>query len=132
MNGYLVFSCSCLCFSIIYIFKLEDFRLYSPFMACLKLKVIQLCLTLWDPHGLYSPLNSPGQNTGVGSFFPLQGNLLNPGFELISCTLQADYQLSHKGSSRIPEWVAYSFSSRSSQCRNRTRVSCIAGRIFTN
>ena len=35
------------------------------------------------PHGLYNPWNSPGQNTGVGSFsllqgiFPTQG--LNPG-----------------------------------------------------
>ena len=27
---------------------------------------------LW-PHGLYSPLNSPGQKTGVGSLFLLQG-----------------------------------------------------------
>ena len=25
------------------------------------------------PHGLYSPRNSPGQNTGVGSRSPLQG-----------------------------------------------------------
>ena len=25
------------------------------------------------PHGLYSPWNSPGQNTGVGSFSLLQG-----------------------------------------------------------
>ena len=39
------------------------------------------------PHGLYSPWNSPGQNTGVGShvllqgFFPSQG--LNPG--LLHC-----------------------------------------------
>ena len=38
--------------------------------------------SLW-PHGLYSPWNSPGQNTGVGSLslfqgiFPTQG--LNPG-----------------------------------------------------
>ena len=38
--------------------------------------------SLW-PHGLYSPWNSPGQNTGVGSIsllqgiFPTQG--LNPG-----------------------------------------------------
>ena len=30
---------------------------------------------LW-PHGLYSPWNSPGQNTGVGSQSFLQGNLL--------------------------------------------------------
>ena len=89
MNGYLVFSCSCLCFSIIYIFKLEDFRLYSPFMACLKLKVIQLCLTLWDPHGLYSPLNSPGQNTGEGSLSLLR-DLPDPGNEPGFPALQAD------------------------------------------
>ena len=33
---------------------------------------------------------------------------------------------------RIPEWVAISFSRGSSQPRNQTRVSCIAGRFFTN
>ena len=42
------------------------------------------------------------------------------------------YQLRHKGSPRIREWVAYTFSSGSSQPRNWTRVSCIAGRFFTN
>ena len=52
-----------------------------------------------QPHGLYSPGNSPGQNTGVGSFsllwgiFPTQGS--NPG--LPHCW-QILYQLSHKGS----------------------------------
>ena len=51
------------------------------------------------PHGLYSPWNSPGQNTGVGSrsllqgIFPTQG--LNPG--LLHCR-QILYLLSHKGS----------------------------------
>ena len=44
-------------------------------------------------HGLYSPWNSPGQNTGVGSCSLLQG---------------------------------------SSQPRDRTQVSCIEGRFFTN
>ena len=33
---------------------------------------------------------------------------------------------------RILEWVAISFSRGSSQPRNRTRVSCIAGTLFTN
>ena len=33
---------------------------------------------------------------------------------------------------RILEWVAYPFSRASSQPRNWTRVSCIAGRFFTN
>ena len=86
-----------------------------------------------QPHGLYSPWNSPGQNTGVGSPSPLQGILptqgLNPG--LPHCG-QILYQLSHQGSPRILEWVAYPFSSRSSQPRNQTRVSCIAGWFFTN
>ena len=42
------------------------------------------------------------------------------------------YQLSHKGRPIILEWVAYPFSSRSSQPRNQTRVSCITGGFFTN
>ena len=52
------------------------------------------------PHGLYSPWNSPGQNTGVGSLsllqgiFPIQGS--NPG--LLHCR-QIPYQLSYQGSS---------------------------------
>ena len=33
---------------------------------------------------------------------------------------------------RILEWVAYPFSRGSSWPRNQTRVSCIAGRFFTN
>ena len=49
------------------------------------------------PHGLYSPWNSPGQNTRVGSFSLLQGILptqgSNPG--LLYCR-QLLYQLSHK------------------------------------
>ena len=54
--------------------------------------------SLWF-NGLYSPWNSPGQNTGVGSLslfqriFPTQGS--NPG--LPPCG-QILYQLSHKGS----------------------------------
>ena len=85
------------------------------------------------PHGLYSPWNSPGQNTRVGSrsllqgIFPTQGS--NPG--LLHCRWIL-YQLNHKGSSRILEWVAYPFSSGSSWPRNRTRISCISGRFFTN
>ena len=50
-----------------------------------------------QPHGRYSPWNSPGQNTGVGSLsllqgiFPTRGS--NPG--LLHCG-QILYQLSHK------------------------------------
>ena len=84
-------------------------------------------------HGLYSPWNSPGQNTGVGSLCLLQGIVptqgLNPG--LLHCRWIL-YQLSHKESPRILEWVAYPFSRGSSWPRNWTRVSCIAGRLFTS
>ena len=85
------------------------------------------------PHGLYSPWNSPGQNTGLGSrslppgIFPTQGS--NP--SLPHCR-QILYQQSHKGSPRILERVAYPFSRGSSWPRNWTGVSCIAGRFFTS
>ena len=85
------------------------------------------------PRRLYSPWNSSGQNTGVGSLpflqgiFPIQGS--NP--DLLHCRWIL-CQLSHKGSPGILEWVAHPFSSRSSRPRNRTRVSCIAGGFFTN
>ena len=58
---------------------------------------------LLRPHGLYSPWNSPDQNTGVGSLFllrgifPTQGS--NPGLPHYRWIL---YQLSHMGS---PRWV---------------------------
>ena len=41
------------------------------------------------------------------------------------------YHLSHQGSPRILEWAAYPFSRGSSQHRNWTRVSYIAGGLFT-
>ena len=60
------------------------------------------CSVLSDyltPHGLYSPQNSPGQNTGLGScsllwwIFPTQGS--NPG---LLHWRQILYQMSHQGS----------------------------------
>ena len=68
----------------------------------LKESESESCSVLSDSlrsHGLYSPWNSPGQNTEVGSclllqgIFPTQG--LNPGFP--HCR-QILYQLSHRGS----------------------------------
>ena len=86
-----------------------------------------------QPHGLYGPWNSAGQNTGVGRLFllqrifPTQGS--NPG---LLHYRQILYQLSHKGNPRRLEGVAYPFSRGCSQPKNRTRVSCIAGKFFTN
>ena len=65
-----------------------------------KVKVsFKQCLTVCDPHELYSPWNSPGQNTGVGSLSLLQGIFptrgLNQGLPHCRWIL---YQLSHKES----------------------------------
>jgi len=58
--------------------------------------------SLW-PNGLYSPWNSPGQNTGGGSLFLLQGIFptqgSNPGVPHCRWIL---YQLSHKGTQVQP------------------------------
>ena len=105
----------------------------SPSWVSEWVKVAQLCPTLCDPHGLYSPWHSPGQKTGVDSLFLLQEIFptqeLNPGLPHCRWIL---YQLSHQGSPRILEWVAYPFSRGSFQPMNWTRVSCIAGGFFTN
>ena len=70
-------------------------------------------------------MHSPGQNTGVGSLSLLQGIFPNLGIEPRSLTLQADsLQLSHKGSPRIVEWLAYPFYSWSSWPRNPTALYC--------
>ena len=99
----------------------------ASFLA-VKVKVAQLCPTLWDPmdytvHGILQarilewvafpfsrgssqPRDQTQVSRVVGKFF---------------------YQLSHKGSPRTLECVAYPFCSGSSQPRNRTGVSCITG-----
>ena len=77
-----------------------DFLVLSHLEALMELFVCFFeshSVMLWL-HELYSPWNSLGQNTGVGSFsllqriFPTQGS--NPG--LLHCG-QILYQLSHKG-----------------------------------
>ena len=55
---------------------------------------------VWS-HGLYSPRNSPGQNTGVGSLCLLQKIFPTQGLK--ACLLHCRwvlYQLNHKGSPR--------------------------------
>ena len=100
--------------------------------------VAQSCLTLCNPMDCSLPGSSvhgdsPGKNTGIGchallqGIFPTEG--LNP--HLPHCR-GFFYLLSHKGSPRLLEWVAYPFSKGSSQPRNWTRVSWIAGGFCTS
>ena len=90
----------------------------------------QLCPTLCDPMdcsppGCWVHGDSPGKNTGMGchaflqGIFPTQG--LNPGVPHCRKIL---YHLSHQGSPRMLECVAYPFSGGSSWPRNQTGVSC--------
>ena len=62
-------------------------------LLILEMKEMVTISTYLRPHGLYSPWNPPGQNTGGGSLSLTQG---------------------------------------SSQPRDQTQVSCIAGRFFTS
>ena len=75
---------------------------------------------------------SPGKNTGVGCQALLQGifptQRSNTG--LSHCRQILDH-LSHQGSPRILEWVAYPSSRGSSRSRNWTGVSRTAGRFFS-
>ena len=106
----------------------------SPFFFLLGVRRVSESCSVSDcivVSWLYSPWNSPGQNTGVGSLslfqriFPTQR--LNPGFLHCRWVL---YQLSHKGGPRILGWIASPFSSRSSWPRNRIEASHVADEFF--
>ena len=79
------------------------------------------------PHGIYSPWNSPDQNTGAGSLSFLQGifptNRLNPGLPHCRRIL---YQLSHKRSPKQTQ------PSSGALAGNRTRVSHMGGENSTS
>ena len=105
-----------------------------------------------SPHG-----NFPGNKTGVGSHFLLQEIFLTQGSNPHLLHWQAgslppshqkvkvkvvqscptifdpmDYTVRGILQTRILEWVAIPFSRGSSQPRDWTQVSCIAGRFFTS
>ena len=96
-----------------------------------KVKVAQ-CPTLCNPmdytvHGIPQVrILEWVEGSLLQGTFPTQGSNLC----LLHCR-RSLCKLSHMWSPRILEWVACPSSSRSSWPRNRTRVSCIAGRFFT-
>ena len=96
------------------------------------MKITQLCSTICDPkdYTVYGILQARILELVA---FPFSRDLPNPGIGPRSPTLKADsLPAEPQGSPRILEWVAYPFSRGSSQPRNYTRVSHIAGRFFTN
>ena len=103
---------------------------FGLLLCCAVYLVTHSYPTLCDPMDCSPPGSSvrgdsPGKNTGVGchvllqGFFPTQA--LNPGLQHCKWIL---YHLSHQGSPRILEWVAYPFSRGPSWPRSQTRVSC--------
>ena len=100
--------------------------------------VAQSFLSLCEPVGcsLQAPLSTGILQEGIlewaatpssrGSFQPINWNL---GFLHCRWIL---YHLSHQGSPKILERVAYPFSRGSSWPSNQTGVSCMAGRFFTS
>ena len=128
MKGFLA-NCEIVAFSLTPDNSAVGFRIRNTCRGKKMTKKISVisCLSLWRllyqsesrsvmsnsfrPHGLYSPWNSSGQITGVGSCSLLQGIFLTQGSNsgLPHCR-RILYQLSHKGSTRILEWVTYPFS----------------------
>ena len=104
------------------------------------------------PHGLQPtrllhPWDFPGKSTGVGCHCLLQNHLGDFAFSKITILLKVkvksfsvkshslwphDYTVHGILQARILEWVAFSFSRGSSQPRDWTQVSHIAGRFFTS
>ena len=90
---------------------------------------VQLCETPWNvacqaplSMGILQARTLEQVAPFLQGIFPIQGS--NTG--LLHCKQILDH-LSHQGTSWILEWVAYPFSRASSQPKNRTRVSSIAG-----
>ena len=82
-----------------------------------SLSCIQLFETPWDPMDCSMPGSFESESESQSCL-----TLYNPVDYTVHGILQA----------RILEWVAFPFSSRSSQHRNQTGVSCISGGFFTN
>ena len=115
-------------------FKQRSTSSYYRGCLCVSLLSRVWLSTLWTVAS-QAPLSMgfSRQDSGVGChailqrIFPIQG--MNPGLPHCKWIL---YCLSHQGSPRVLEWVAYSFSRGSSWPRNWNRVSSIAGEFFTS
>ena len=78
------------------------------------------------PHGLYSPWNSPGQNTGVGSLSLLQWIFLTQGSNrgLLHCG-RILYQPSHQGSPYIYKSPANCVAHKPAVWTGSNRTACL-------
>ena len=115
-------------FSMLYSISLQ---LILYLIACevkwKSLSRVQFFVTPWTIQSMES------SRPEVGSLSHLQGIFLIQRSNLgLLHFRQILYQLSHKGSPRIPEWVTCPFSRGSSRPLNQTGMVCIEGWFFTN
>ena len=114
---------------------------YFTHMKYVCIHIVCMCTQSWpsvcdpmvcSPPGSSVPGISQARILEWVAIFLLQGVFptleLNPGLPHCRWIF---YQLNHKGCPRILEWIATSFSSGSSQARDRTQVSRIVERCFT-
>ena len=111
--------------------KMKNFHVFilTEYKYWKSLSHVRLFATPWTIQSMEfsRPEYWSGSLSLLQGIFPTQGS--NPGHSHCRRIL---YQLSHKASPRILEWVAYHFFRGTSQPSNRTRVSYIAGRFFMN
>ena len=115
----------------------RDFQILTSKLCSskVKVKVIQSCPTLCNPmdytvHGIFQ---ARILEWGAIAFYAAVTNKVKVKVAQSCPTLcdPVDYTVHGILQARILEWVAISFSRGSSQPRDRTRVSCIIGRLFT-
>ena len=119
-------------------------EIFLIMMITVAIQCAVLCLVTQSYPTLCNPMDcslpgssvhgdSQGKNTIVGCHTLLQGIFLTQELspDLPHCR-QILYHLNKQGSPQILEWEAYPFCRESSQHRDQTRVSCIAGGFFTS
>ena len=123
-----------------------DMTHQSPLPIEFPRKIILVSVAIPFIRGSSNPRIEPTSPELVGRFLITEPprkpeDIIGGGGGLVakSCLTRESIDCSLPGSSahgifqvRIPEWVSISFSRGSSQPMNRTWVSCIAGRIFTD
>ena len=154
----IIFYCVYFMFLIIFFLLQPVFLKLETFLRCLgDIKWVKVRSDSLRPHRLYSPWNSPWQNTGVDDHSPLQGIFptqeSNQGLlcyrqkvkesesevaqscptlcDPLDCSpAQPGFCVHGILQARILEWVGSSFSRRSSWPRDQTQISHIAIRRF--
>ena len=109
----------------------SDYKVGTPISFILLKDLSESCSVMSNSlqsYGLYSPWNSPGQNTGVGIHYLLQGSSQPKDRTQVPCMASR----ASLATMEAQEYWNLPLSSGSSWPRNQTRVYCIADpKLFT-